>query len=127
MREADILEVWAAARMTPIEALEASYNASMESWTLAAESGPVAMGGVVSPNCVWLLGTNWITENGLTFTRLVQPKIAALLKAYGSLFNYVHHDNEVAKKWLAAMGFTLEPAKPHGVHSSLFNYFWKKE
>lgn len=93
---------------------------------MAADTGPVAMGGVVSPNCVWLLGTNWITANGLTFTKVVKPKIDELLKAYGGLFNYVHADNAVAKRWLDAMGFTLEPAAPYGVHGALFHYFWIK-
>lgn len=122
MREADVAEVWAAAMLTPREALETSLNAGGETWTIAAAPGPVAMGGVTPPFQIWLLGTDWITENGLAFNRAVKPKLQELLGVYGKLYNYVHDRNVVAKRWLEKMGFALEPAEPYGVRGELFHY-----
>ena len=121
----DIQEIWLACGLDPKPALERSLGYNGEAWTLAAESGPVAMGGVCADTHeVWLIGTNWITRNGVAFTKAMKPKLAELVRKYHGLVNYVWDENEVAKRWLRMMGFTVEPPRSYGLHGAPFCYFW---
>lgn len=129
MRQADRDEVMASGGKTPVEALSGSLAKSSQVWTAIVDGRPEVMFGVGDLNvltrtgCPWLLGTDAVTANYRLFLRQSIMWREQLLGRYDILRNAVDDRNEVSKRWLQWMGFTLYEPMPLGVNGEPFRVF----
>lgn len=113
MRAADVREVMAASGRTPHEALEVSLRKSSVAWTGLIDGRPEVMFGAGDLNVLtltaapWLLGTDEVEANYRQFLRRSVDWRDQLLQRYAVLRNVVDDRNEVSKRWLRWLGFTI--------------------
>ena len=133
LREADRVELWAAGRDDPLDAILAGIGGP--GWALTARrNGVLALifgvapaGSILDPRGVpWMLGTPLVSAHARVFMRLSAPYIARMLREYPHLLNAVHAPNKQAVGWLRHMGFVLQPAVPMGPRGELFHLFEKR-
>lgn len=129
MRQADRDEVMASGGKAPAEALSGSLAKSSQAWTALVNGRPEVMFGVGDLNiltrtgCPWLLGTDAVGEHYRLFLRQSVMWREQLLGRYEVLRNAVDDRNEVSKRWLRWMGFTLYEPMPLGVNGEPFRLF----
>lgn len=128
LRAADVAEVAASSGRTPAEALRVGLQMG-RAWTVFLGGEPVAMygfavvslaGGTASP---WLLGTEAVSEHPWVFGRQARRVVDAWLQIFPRMQNFVDARHTAAVRWLEWLGFTLEPARPHGVLGLPFHRF----
>lgn len=127
MREADRLEVYAAAGKTPGQALAFSLRKSSVAWTWIIDGRPELMFGVADLNILagvgapWLLGTDAVLSNQMEFLRSSHEWKNQLLQRYSTLRNFVDVRNDVSIRWLKWLGFSiLEPIEHRGHRFHIF-------
>ena len=129
MREADVEEVWAAAKLLPLEALQEGVQASDEPFTGLMDGKVVCIFGVAQATVLseegepWLLASDLIDETAHTFLRVNRVYVREIKKRYSKLSNYVDERNTAAKRWLRWLGFELQPAEPYGAFGLPFHKF----
>lgn len=129
MREADRQEVMASSGATPHRALMFSIEKSSVAWTALVDGQPEVMFGVGDLNVLtatgapWLLGTDAVDRNFRLFLRQSVSWRGKLLDRYSVLRNFVDDRNEVSKRWLSWLGFTLSDPMPIGVNGEMFRLF----
>lgn len=129
MRPADVAEVLASSGKSPHEALMFSLQRSAQAWTALVDGQPEVMFGVADLNVLtrlgapWLLGTDAVERNYRLFLRQSLSWREQLSGRYSVLRNFVDDRNEVSKRWLAWMGFTLFDPVPAGVNGEMFRMF----
>lgn len=129
MRPADVAEVLASSGKSPHEALMFSLTGSAQAWTAALDGQPEVMFGVADLNILtglgapWLLGTDAVERNYRQFLRRSLSWREQLSERYSVLRNFVDDRNEVSKRWLSWMGFTLFDPIPVGVNGEMFRMF----
>lgn len=129
MREADRVEVWASSRSTPHQALMQSLTQSRWAMTALVDGQPEVMFGVADLNVLtgtgapWLLGTDAVDKNFRQFLRQSRQWKEKLSEQYQVLINFVHEENEVSKRWLSWLGFTLSEPFELGKEGELFRMF----
>ena len=118
MRAADRLDLRG---VNPVVALNNGLWDSEEAMTLWVAGKPVAMFGVVPVKrssgrkkyiprdarwgSIWLLGTDDINKIPTTFLRQCKPVLHYLTATYDLVFNWVHIENYVHRRWIDWMGF----------------------
>lgn len=130
MREADRQECMAMAGKGPLTALYDSLRVSVAAWTGFVDLEPICMFGV-SPRSIlgdvgspWLLGTDKIAENALSFLRRNKAYVQRMLDIFPVLENFVDARNHLSIIWLVWLGFTIErPAVVCGVERRPFFRF----
>ncbi len=134
LREADRLEVWAASRMTPLDALRASLEASPDPRAGLADGRVACIFGIGVRSVLsdygvpWMLGSEDVVRHARRFLRGSRDYIAEMRNKYSRLENYVDARNVDAIKWLAWLGFTLEAPEPFGVERLPFHRFhWERQ
>lgn len=129
MRQADRDEVLASGGRSPAEALSRSLAKSSQAWTAIVGGQPEVIFGVGDLNvlarvgCPWLLGTDAVSVNYRLFLRHSIRWKEQLLSRYDILRNAVDDRNEVSKRWLQWMGFTLFEPVPLGMNGEPFRVF----
>lgn len=129
MREADRVEVWAASRSTPHSSLMTSLQHSRWAMTALVDGRPEVMWGVADLNILtgtgapWLLGTDAVERHYRLFLRHSIQWKEKLSEQYQVLMNFVHDENEVSKRWLKWLGFTLHEPFEMGRDGELFRMF----
>lgn len=129
MREADRVEVWASSRSTPHQSLMISLQNSRWAMTALVDGQPEVMWGVADLNILtgtgapWLLGTDAVEVNYRLFLRHSLQWKEKLSEQYQVLMNFVHDENEVSKRWLKWLGFTLSEPFELGRDGELFRMF----
>lgn len=110
IRKADQLEV-ACMGHTPQESLTYAFNNDDVTLTALDEDDvPFAMFGAGKAGqlaYIWLLGTEGVNDNAYDFLKASRKYTQDLVKPYGCAFNFVHHENKVALKWLRFCGATF--------------------
>lgn len=120
IREADRAEVLASSHSTPERAISESLRVSTAAWVGYYDDRPVCVFGVAPLNLLagigspWLLGTDDLAERPAGFLRRCRPYVRRMLRVYPTLVNHVDDRNEVSKRWLSWMGFTLCEPVPYG-------------
>jgi len=71
----------------------------------------------------WLLGTDAVVEHYVGFLRGSRDWQRQLSTRYRVLMNAVDDRNEVSKRWLLWLGFTLGEPIPLGVEGRMFRVF----
>lgn len=131
LRPEDAAEIWASSRATGHRALTRGAATAVRAWTGLVDGEPVAVAGVSPASMVcgvgvpWMLATPAIERVERPFLRLSRPVVEAMHEAAPELVNFVDNRNERAHRWLAWLGFTLDPPAPHGVDRLLFRRFWR--
>jgi hypothetical protein len=69
------------------------------------------LGGHATP---WLITGKPVERVRKSFARLAREKIAELRERYPLMINYVHADYADALKFMAWLGFTIDPPRPWG-------------
>jgi hypothetical protein len=130
MRAADVKEAFMQAGVGPKEAIERSIAAASMVRVGADENDvPVVIFGVTPINTAlrtgapWLLGTDDIDRNYVTFARFSVKWRNKMLKDHEVLVNFVHDEHEAAKRWLVWLGFRLGLPEVYGPHDGLFRKF----
>lgn len=128
-READVRELWACAKTTPLAAMVKGMRVSPDAWTWLVDGVPVCMFGVApysilgGGGCPWLIGTHEIDSHAWLFLRNSKDGILGLLAQWDHLHNWVDARNTKAIKWLKFLGFTIHPAEPYGPFGLPFHHF----
>ena len=132
MREPDVAEIWAAARMSPYDALAFSMRASREPMTGLANGRPVCMFGISTATPLsevghpWMLATAEIEDHARALVAGSRRYMEMARERYAHLENYVDARNAKAVKWLEWLGFILDPAAPFGIEGLPFHrYHWE--
>jgi hypothetical protein len=112
MRIEDVEEVLAQGS-TPFDGLVRSRDNSTLCHTLIEPDGtPCALLGIcpgyyAKSGLIWLLGTQGIERNPITFLRHSKSALTELFEAgpYDFLYNYTYAKNQLHHKWLKWLGF----------------------
>jgi hypothetical protein len=129
IREADIVELWAANRVTPEDALLIGIGISTEAWTGLIDGKPVCIFGVAPASMLggigvpWMVGTADIDKHAKAFLRRCKSYVKQMLRLYNYLVNYVDSRNTRAIAWLRWLGFTIYDAAPYGFDQAPFHRF----
>ena len=133
LREADVAEIYAASRASPLEALLRGINTSVpHAWVLDSPTTgkPFVIGGITplggQAGLVWLLATPEIEQHALTFQREAWRHLQAVWKSgeFTAIGNIIHTKNDKAITWLQRLGFTIVYRdQPVGVSGELFHVF----
>jgi len=129
LREADRREVWLSDRLSPLEAVRQSWQASLdhECHAVIDDGGvPVALCGVCEGGVIWLLCTDGLlatAANRRQFIREGQGWVGRCLQRYGPLSNWVFAKNMGSIRWLKSLGFTVHPPAQFGPSCALFCRF----
>lgn len=130
MRDQDVAELHAVGERNLLRGVQESIDASTLCWTTEVDSVVATIGGVVplagflgDIGAPWMLGTPAVPRNRRALMRLAPAYIARMQALYPHLVNFVHAENSVAVQWLQRVGFTLQPAVPHGPLGALFHRF----
>lgn len=114
-RQADVDELWAQARATPLSALRVGLRSTSRARTGLVDGVPVCLFGV-SPFSIlsgqgtpWMVGSNGLKPLRVQKALLIHSRLefAAMRANYSVLFNAVDDRNTSAKRWLTWLGFTL--------------------
>lgn len=115
LRQEDVAEVRAQG-FDPGHALSQGLELSDICWTLIDRSQtPVAMTGVCRCNwsdrfgAIWLLGTEGIEKNTMTFLRHSRGALDKMFQAtpYQAFYNITYGHNTLHHAWLKWLGFTF--------------------
>jgi hypothetical protein len=141
LRAGDRAEIAAASGLDPREALAHALRLSSHAWFAeTAEGTPLALWGVgeiagaahnlaeradSAVGCPWLLASAAFDElPPRRVARLSRRLLGDLLAHYPRLENHVDARHRTAVRWLAWLGFVLEPASPWGFEGRPFHRFW---
>ena len=107
MREADVIEVNCFAG-DPAKAL---FNGLLnDDYTFTVMDSmhiPYAMfgsGKVNNEAYIWMLGTDDVVKYKMFFLKYCRAWVNLLVNKYGTVYNFVHEDNKLAKRWLTWCG-----------------------
>lgn len=121
MRDYDRQEVWASSAKTPLQALQAGFDLSVETFTSLADDVPLFMYGVAPFTLLGQTGTPWLlTSQDITNHRHHLMRWSKPVLHYWSremfpyLFNMVDARHTPALTWAKYIGFTVYPAQPFG-------------
>lgn len=130
-RPEDVAELWAQARSTPLQSMLRGIERSAFSLTCLFDGEPVAMFGVVPVSLLtgrgvpWMVASRKIDQHQRLFLRHCRPAVEQMGQMFRHLCNHVDARNTKAVRWLAWLGFTVQPAQPHGPDGLPFHYFEK--
>jgi hypothetical protein len=132
MRAADVAEVWASHRLSPVQALENSLRLSSHAWAGLADGVLVCLWGACPASFInrigvpWLLGSDEVEAHQTTFLRRSLPALREMQSVYRILKNHVDARNRASIRWLRWLGFTVHPAQPFGPDGVAFHPFeWR--
>jgi hypothetical protein len=129
MRQADRDEVWASHRLTPEQALRMSLQWSEDAWTVDVDGWPEVMLGVwryctlPSIGSPWLLGTEAVARHPKAMVQHARWVVPIMLSKYGLLRNAVHDRNEISKRFLGWLGFSMSDPVVLGEGKEPFRVF----
>lgn len=113
MRPADVAEVWALARHSPMEAVTRSLEMPGEAYAFLADDVPLAVFGcaetvMAEVGSPWLLGAVGVERYARQFIELGRSYVAHWALEYNDLYNVVDARNERSIDWLGRLGFVFD-------------------
>jgi len=132
LRESDREELIAAYGDDIAMAVMDSYRLSQNVWVAYVDNVPFSIFGVAQSydypdaGVIWLLGTDEILKNQMSFLRGSKEHFKQMVKLYPFLYNFTHVNNKAAQRWLRWLGFTLEDPEPYGLKGELFIPFYRR-
>lgn len=126
-RSADRDELWAAAKMEPLEAILASMQASSNTCaTLLLNGEPACIFGCRydgETGYPWMIGSDLLVQHAKPFLQLCPTWVEKMRQGVTKLENYVDARNTVAIRWLKRLGFKFDDAAPYGPLNLPFHRF----
>jgi hypothetical protein len=117
LRQADANEIAACSGRPAIEALRDGVAWSADPCAVIEAGSPIALFGVVDQGdgsgSPWLLGSDRIVANWFEFARRSSVELARVREPWPFLWNYVHDENTLHKRWLGWLGFDFVHLEPH--------------
>lgn len=115
LREADLAEMKAVLGDVEDPADSLVYGVDQSVYPLVALLGdePVSLMGVIRDpindhvGCVWMMGTDQITQNKKTFLRFSRPCLSTLFETFDLLWCCMDKRNTVHARWVKWLGFSL--------------------
>lgn len=132
MREADRQEVYAASGMDAERALRLGAEMSRECYAGVVDGEAVCIFGVAAPSMLsstgvpWMLGTDKLERHANALMRVGRRAVAAWMRSYDLLENYVDSRNTKSIQWLCRLGFTIHDAEPRGPFGLPFHRFTRR-
>ena len=115
LRGIDREEIWAAVRMSPLEGLAASFEASAKAWTGIVRGVPEIMFGVAKTpghpavGRPWLLASDEVMRlHRRDFVRESRLRLPEMGESFYTLENHVLVTNRAAIRWLKWLGFEVD-------------------
>lgn len=103
--------------------LEASQVLDIEGDLVCVGGGKMTEQGFV----IWLFGTDKIEQFKKQFAIVTSRRVALWKEQHDLVYSYVYSKNELTKKWLVSLGFTIFEPEAVGVNGEEFHYFeWRK-
>ncbi len=134
MSDVDAAEAWAAARLSPAEALEVSLDSSPDPMVFLADGRVVCVFGVGEWSVLglygipWMLGAEELPQHARRFLRWSREYMNEMRQRYRLMQNHVDARNTEAVKWLRWLDFEIDPALPFGSDRLPFHRFhWEAE
>lgn len=131
LRPGDVAEIRAASGLAPEDGLRTSFALSTHVWAARhRRDGVVAVWGVgplslvAGRGCPWLLASPAFDRFGRQIVGLSRPLLARMKAAYPQLENHVDARNRRAVRWLAWLGFVVDPPARWGAEGLPFHRFW---
>lgn len=130
LRKADLQELEASSRETPLALLQHGVTNSLKAYAIETPRGVAALFGVVpspQPSCgnVWLLASDDLLTIRTTFLRHSRSWLRELFRDFRLLGNLVDQRNTVHVQWLRWLGFQFYTRHPHGLNGEVFIEFTK--
>lgn len=132
LRPADVEELRLMSGRAPEPVVRECIELSDKAWVAFINGEFAAIAGIGSGTTLggggrpWMMGSEVLEKHPLLFVRRSKLLVEEMAQEYGKLYNLVWDGHTAAKKWLQAVGFTLEEPKPYGVFGAPFRYFWRK-
>lgn len=127
-REIDAAECRLLVGMDPVEAAVRTMRTPGEAWYWGEPTEPCAVLGVshpnvlAGPNVIWMITTPAIERHRIKFLRASRYLMRELALRHGALETEVFRHHHACLRWLAWLGFTVEPPRPYGVAGALFHH-----
>ena len=128
LRQADLIEIEAYGdNVNPAILTIESFRYSNYVRCATLNDIPVIIYGVGSSEnhkegLIWMLSTDDILKISRRFVLACNQEVKAMHGNYEKLFNFIHKDNVLSKRWLTWMGFELNET----VQDNDFQYFSKE-
>lgn len=132
MRDEDAAEVWAAARLSPREAVVQSIQRSRDTSAALCNGRPFCVWGVASPTILSRIGIPWaltsknLEEHTYTFLKGSVEVVENWRRRFDYLTNYVDCRHTKSIEWLDWLGFDLGKPEPFGYDKLPFRRFEMK-
>lgn len=129
MRACDRREIWASSRSAPLASLRRGVSSSVMTYTGLVEGRPVCILGVAPASLLsgvgtpWMLATAGLERAARPMLRLSLPIVEVMNETFPVLVNFVDARNVKTVRWLEWLGFTVDPAAPHGAEGLPFHRF----
>lgn len=125
-RRGDIAEIQALG-LTVSEGLRLSLERALWAETYLADGEVAAIAGLGAPSLLgrvavpWLVTGTPVDRHRRAFLELTRGRVERMRGEWGLLVNHVHADYAQSIRWLAWLGFEIEPARPFGPRDALFH------
>ena len=102
---------------------------SAKCWVCRYDGVVLAAFGVIETNpfrkhgIIWMLSTRYTAQHKVYAGKWTRKGIAALLRDWEYLYNYVDDGNEETIVWLKWLGAKVYPAKPYGIYGLPYHFF----
>lgn len=131
LRPVDLEEIRAASGLGPVAALRRCCELSTHVWVARDGTGrSIALWGVgplslvAGKGCPWLLASDAFDGFGREVARHSRQWLGVIRALYPRLENHVDVRNVRSVRWLAWLGFTIDPPAPWGAEGRPFHRFW---
>lgn len=135
-RQADIDEMWAAARHSPLDAMRGGLRLTRRARTGLIDGEPVCMFGVTPMSLIRGWGAPWMVASARMDELRAQKELlrrargvfAEWKREYALLMNFVDERNLAAQRWIAWLGFDLKDTYTIGADAMPFRMFiWRRD
>lgn len=128
-RPEDVEEIRASCGTGVLEAMEFGLRFGLLCRAALVDGVPACVFGVTASSLLggvgapWMIATPEVERQPRALVALSRPVVAEMAGLFPLLVNFVDNRNRKAHRWLAWLGFQLDPPAPHGVDQLPFRRF----
>ncbi len=134
-RDADVAELWASSRTTPLEAMLRGMESTVHAYVGIYDGEPACMFGAAPFSILGGMGTAWMIGSRVLdglgaqkrLLRLSVPAVDFMQDQFPTLlYNFVDQRNESAIRWLKWLGFEFGEPIIYGMDGQPFLPFYRR-